>query len=131
MPRIIDVYDPPNISPECSDKLAELRSIIYGIGVNSTDRFWVLMSATRLLTGRDWWACFIHGWPSCDASFRDHALREEVLERMQAETGRPYAGDGLTLYRGCGRDFLNGFSWTTDKDVAIRFAAGQQGYQQS
>lgn len=107
-----------------------------GPSVDSFGRAEHLLRVMPTLTSELRWKVFLLGWPSCDGvdrrtvlglmkylkpSHRKHmraALDEDAAELFDSLPER------VTIYRGCCHSRVQGFSWTTDIELAKFFAPG-------
>jgi hypothetical protein len=82
---------------------------------------------------------FLAVWPSCDlVSAADNASLHQLLAKASSQVSTAaYFSDANrafwetlpssnTVFRGCSRCRVDGFSWTTDKEVAKGFARGHR-----
>lgn len=70
-----------------------------------------------------WWCCY-DTWPHRDA------LLAMLKRHQHCSRARKYdANPPLTIYRGCNAAHVAGLSWTTDRHIAERFAAGYHGFK--
>jgi hypothetical protein len=82
------------------------------------------------------WPVFLATWSGCDATWpekgwrlqllRRHAARQSARLYMTAQNATAFHGlpPLVRVYRGCARYRVRGISWTTDKDVALKYARG-------
>ena len=91
--------------------------------VSSTDRLRVFLRRTRRMPSAEFMALFVETFPMCDDTWAD---RHNLLRRLRRHHS-PIQGEPLTLYRGCSSGRIRGISWTSDRDVAHRFACGHRG----
>ncbi|MEO2014668.1 MAG: hypothetical protein ABGZ53_09880, partial [Fuerstiella sp.] len=115
--------------------LDHLDDVIYGVGVDSTNRIDAIMDAVAQYDNQMFWPIVNRYWSSCDLTW--HA--QEELRRLLLAHGRGVdhlddaatqfyesLPDTVTIYRGCNLDRIDGLSWTTDEEVAVGFAKGHR-----
>jgi hypothetical protein len=103
--------------------------------LDSQDRIAELVPLIMQETPEIFWPIFIDNWSSCDAAWEWQRVLIPIFQRVG-----PYPlgnvdafwwddlPDQLTLYRGADRSRIEGaVSWTTDKEIARRFACGHRG----
>lgn len=70
-----------------------------------------------------WWSCY-NVWPHHDT------LIVMLKYHQHCSRARWYDDEPpLTIYRGCNAAHVAGLSWTTNRDIAERFAAGHRGFK--
>lgn len=128
--------------PKTSTKKA--TNILYGYGVNSFNRFELMMELVQHLEGDriDRIRFLKENWSACD--HQDHksmtlasSIEEETIfgspvsfrEFLTHEEFQWINGLGKTfrIYRGCDESVIAGASWTTNHKVADSFARGLRG----
>lgn len=122
------------------DELANaIDRLLIAPGVNSTNRLDRLLTLTEFVEPSVFWSVFHRNWSMCDDTWSeqdyllDH-LRYQNLEEpsyfhMTTENKAFYDGlkRGAVIYRGCSRERIWGLSWTTDRQIAEKFARGHRG----
>lgn len=114
-------------------------SALCGPGVSSTNRADVIADIleTFALPSSHQWAAFHEGWTMCDAvtpkqierifscfTFDTLGTAHLAAEEYAFFNGLPEVVD---VFRGASPDRKRGYAWTTDEDVAERFARGHRG----
>lgn len=103
---------------------------LFGIGIDSANRMQHLLHA--LVRERDrnpelFWQLVGDVYSSCDATW---CYRSWLLDEFRSAPARPTIDKPLQwplkIYRGCSKDRVRGISWTTSREVALRFAAGHR-----
>jgi hypothetical protein len=102
----------------------------------SHERSVPLLEATYLEPPHVFWPVFLDNWCGCDGLWAQRKHMLPILRRRTAELSpiglmNPldrafYEGlpDRVTVFRGCGRRRVRGLPWTTDRQIAERFARG-------
>lgn len=114
----------------------ELDNIIYGIGVDSLNRFPIFLNFAPYLKGKKYWYALRNSYIDSDNLF--HYVRLVRAAYLRAEPGRQFLMDSgernylkrlpeqITIYRGMTVLELEqksfGVSWTLKKDMAEFFA---------
>jgi hypothetical protein len=110
------------------------------------DYVWLFDSYERLLPliGATWgespevfWPLFLEWWNMCDGGswalspvllslLRKKQAERSAIEFMKQADREAFEAmkDPMICYRGCGKAQVRGFSWTTDRSVAEKFARG-------
>lgn len=103
---------------------------------DSQNRTRELLYATIVVPTHVFWPVFLEEWTRCDCVWPYKGWFLESLRRNQRrQPARPYmSADAalvydalpplLTVYRGCARYRVRGLSWTTDREIAEKFARG-------
>jgi hypothetical protein len=124
--------------------IAAIEDICFGPGVESQTRLGVfieLMCEGIMLGGvlppEIFWPAFLSVWNACDCTWPYQRDLLRLLRNANRQSrAREYMGDAenanffddlpelIPVYRGCARRRIRGISWTTDHDVALKFARG-------
>jgi hypothetical protein len=118
--------------------------------LDSQDRIAELVPLIEHETPKIFWKLFIDIWPTCDAAWEWQKVLAVLFRRvgpcpieyLHADAGFKVDGEffeefwdlpeQLTLYRGSSRSRIKGaISWTTDEDIAKKFAHGHRGIRVS
>jgi hypothetical protein len=114
-------------------------------GTGSANRLEMFLAMTQFSDDSTFWKVFNAVWSDCDNTWDSQGdLRDEI--EWRSINGGPLSQDFLdldqrafldglktdhrsmiTVYRGCSAPRLRGMSWTSDLDVARRFAKGHRG----
>ncbi len=125
-----------------SEFIEQARKTLYGIGVNSTNRVYVLVELLEKAEnafGRgaaEFWKVFEIGWSGCDDTWEVQSYLQDLIRL--GSPGTPYFDkdqrsfydalpDQFNIYRGCSRDRIEALSWTYSIDVAKSFVKGHRG----
>jgi hypothetical protein len=107
----------------------------YMLLLNSQERIAELVPLIMNETPEIFWQIFISNWSSCGTAWQWQRKLVPIFHRVGQcppdRAGRDCLDglpDQLTLYRGADRSRIEGaISWTTDKEIARRFARGHRG----
>lgn len=114
----------------------EINNALYGIGVNSFNRFQAFLNISSQLKGENYWYALRNGYESSDNLYRfseiikDNFLKKEPnrdsIMKSEEITYFNNLPEQITIYRGMTENELIqesfGCSWTLKKDVADFFA---------
>jgi hypothetical protein len=95
--------------------------------LNSQDRIGKLVDLIEHAPAEMFWPIFAESWPNCDRTFGFNERLVDALRRVGPHPETPPQPERLTVYRGASRARIAAVSWTTDPEVARRFAAGHRG----
>lgn len=125
---------------EIGDDPDKIIKILWGIGVNSTNRLSAMINLTAFSSPETFWRVFNQCWSDCDDTWD---LQEDLLNTLECfhyEDSSPQGflspeakeffsklPDRITVYRGCDRSRIRAISWTTDPKIAKSFAKGHRG----
>lgn len=126
-------------SKTCAEATTWASSILFGPNIDSVGRAYSLIDLLNNVWMPDSfkWAIFQDTWPSCDNV--DYDMLAELEECFTEGTPgwSHLKGDDLEfynslpetvrVYRGASLGRQRGWSWTTDRTVALQFAKGHRG----
>jgi len=116
---------------------AEIKDRLWGPYSGGSDvRAYVLTDMLfRAETDDEFWRIFQFGWPTSDNTW--YCRRDIKMLLDEREPAGPFLKgadkefydslpDLVTVYRGCSSSRVRGLAWTTDLDIARRFARGHR-----
>lgn len=125
---------------EIGDDPDRIVKLLWGIGVNSTNRLSTMIKLTAFSSPDTFWRVFNQCWADCDDTWGQQDDLLNTLEHFHHEDSSPqdFMGpeakdfffklpDRITVYRGCDRSRVRAISWTTDLKIAQSFARGHRG----
>jgi hypothetical protein len=96
--------------------------------------------ASHIIAAETFWPAFHRVWPICDDTWllRDKLYRTislfkycrpcDSLLKDNADFFKALPAS-ISIYRGCSRGRARGFSWTTDRQIALGFSKGHRGIE--
>jgi hypothetical protein len=99
----------------------------YLSALNSEDRIGEMLDLIEQEPAEVFWPIFVGHWWHCDRTFEFSERLIRALRRVGPYPKLEPQPKQLTVYRGSARSRIASVSWTTDIEVARRFAAGHRG----
>ena len=115
----------------------DIEDRLFGPGVGSDRRLGAMLQELRTVADPAiFWRVFQETWSSCDdtSKYRDELVaelysRQPMVQFLRAGNRLFFdaLSDEFIAYRGCDRSKQQGVSWTTNSQVAEKFALGHRG----
>lgn len=99
------------------------------ISLDSQDRLYQLLPLLQMLEPPLFWRALRQWWSVCDDTWSQlRPLLRLMREHADSAPVRRLKNQDVLyrVYRGCSRAAVRGISWTTDREVAGRFARGHR-----
>lgn len=136
----VDVLRERGLAHLAGDALvAGIDAQLFGPHVNSDDRAALFLDLTEIVDSEVFWKVFHRCWALCDdtwdltdqliESLAFHHSHDHAILHMtpQQDTFYKALPNVIKVFRGCSEGRVNGISWTTDRNVAVKFAKGHRG----